>query len=333
MPKREAYTAWCALKTAQHSFQARENFKNLVCQLSHQDLAKPLSDKALRDIPEFALFELCSDGDDQTLSHLLSSMESIPVDSLLPSAQGAGLNPRGLTWFQVLSLAHSLLSRCFWPGDGSYGSLSHAHSLTDHLVRQYQALDSFLQRHLPLFSASCSLPSLPPPLLPDTQTLKSPLPLGHLKASECEMTVVWYRPQGNTQLVSSVKRRWQSAERDLAGTDSLKPQEKTDDVIEESSDIVGGSHDADDIILGLFGFNQKPVKLPQPGMPVTPAVEVFAATLSVSDLARLKDSLRELLEATQGHRVSGRPISRSPSRLRRQVEKNQREQASLQVSV
>ena len=315
MTKREAYTAWCALKTAQQSLVARETLQNLTSQLHHQDLARPLSEKALGGVPEFVLLELCGVGD-PALSSLLSAAERVPVDLLVPSAQTVPSATK-LTWFQVVSFAHSLLTRCFWPQD-SDNSLPRTHTLTPSLHTQYQALALFLQHHLTLFSSSCALPSLPPSLLPSTTPPPSPSPKAHtqhLRASENEVTVVWYRPPPNSHL----HRHISSSKNDITIT---------------SRDVTCGSRDQDDIIVGVFGFNQKAVKVPQPGLTVTPVVEVFAVCLASQDLAQLREMWRELSQASRGYldsRLSRRPISRSPSRLRKQVEKNQQVQAGLHV--
>ena len=166
------------------------------------------------------------------------------------------------------------------------------------------------------------------------------------------MTVVWHRPQPNSHLalhISSDRRaglllnksRNDSGEK--YATDSADRAETAvlDEVTSKShdlDDVTSGSRDQkDDIILGLFGFNRKAVKPPpQSGPPVTPAVEVFAVSVRSGDLDQLRHTWRQLSGAAQGlldNRLAGRPISRSPSRQRKQVEKNQQVQASMKVKV
>ena len=364
--KKETYTAWCAVKTAQVSLQARDSLRSLTSQLNHPELSKPLSEKALADLPEFALLELCRGEDDPTLSSLLSSSEAVPVDLPLSRAQPS----TKLTWFQVVSYAYSLLTRCFWPHTLASSPLPTTHTLTPSLHSRYHTLASLLQRHLPVFSSTCSLPSLPPSLLPGTPPATTkPHLYQHLRASDGEVTVVWYRPPPNsplTQHIYSNKRASlplkkpeaeycvqgegeEKSANDLGKKDGATLREtavdyavsKSHDLGDVTSgshdlgDVTSGSHDQeDDIILGLFGFNQRAVKPPpQSGPPLTPAVEVFAVRVSSNDLAQLRDTWRQLSGAAQDNQLSGRPISRSPSRQRKQVEKNQQVQATIQVFI
>jgi hypothetical protein len=163
------------------------------------------------------------------------------------------------------------------------------------------------------------------------------------------MTVVWYRPQPNSPFalhISSDKRAGlplKKPRNDLGSADraTLRETAVPDEVMSKShdlNDVTSGSRDQkDDIILGLFGFNQKAVKPPpQSGPPVTPAVEVFAVSVRSGDLDQLRHTWRQLSGAAQGlldNRLAGRPISRSASRQRKQVEKNQQVQASMQVKL
>ena len=292
--------------------------------------------------------ELCRGGEYSALSCLLSSSEAPPAELLLPRAQPVPATK--ITWFQVVSYAYSLLTRCFWPHPltpSPNSQLPNIHTLTPSLHSQYRALASFLQYHLPVFSSSCSLPSLPPSLLPTTPPPSAkPQLYQHLGASEGEMTVVWYRPQPNSPFalhISSDKRAGLPPRNDLGSADraTLRETAVPDEVMSKShdlNDVTSGSRDQkDDIILGLFGFNQKAVKPPpQSGPPVTPAVEVFAVSVRSGDLDQLRHTWRQLSGAAQGlldNRLAGRPISRSASRQRKQVEKNQQVQASMQVKM
>ena len=168
--KKESFAAWCSLRTARQAHLARERFQSLTSQLHTPELAKTLPDKALADMPDFALLELCPG--ESVLGSLLSSCETLPVDLLVPSQQS--VRPAGLTWFHVVSHAYSILIRCFWPPNlPSHTSTSSPplpHTLTPSLHAKYHALASFLQQHCPLFSTSCSHPQPPPPPPP-------PLPL------------------------------------------------------------------------------------------------------------------------------------------------------------
>ena len=165
------------------------------------------------------------------------------------------------------------------------------------------------------------------------------------------MTVVWHRLQPNSPLALHISPERQAGlllnkSRNDSGADSadratLRETAVLDEVMSKShdlDDVTSGSRDQkDDIILGLFGFNRKAVKPPpQSGPPVTPAVEVFAVSVRSGDLDQLRHTWRQLSGAAQGlldNRLAGRPISRSPSRQRKQVEKNQQVQASMKVKV
>ena len=324
--KRGAYTAWCALKTARQAQLARESFQSLSSQLHHPELAKTLPDKALGELPDFALLELGrgESGEDESLASLLltTSDSPPPLDALLSTAQLVQTQG-GLTWFQVLGLSYSILVRCFWPpASGPVASwLPHTHTLTSSLHTRCHALLSFLHQHCPTFATSCTLPTLPPSLIPTPTPSKMPPPGGpilgapslhHLRASDAEVTVVWCRPPPN------------SPTRLNAGGSHDHPD-----------DVMAGSRDQQDyVVVGVFGFNQRSLKQPQPGSTGIPAVEVFSVRMRSGDLGRLREVWDELLEAAQdylGGRLSGRPVSRSPSRLRKQAEKTQRIQAGLQV--
>lgn len=357
--RKDAYAAWCALKTAQQAHLARDHFQHLTSQLHKSDLTKDIPEKLLVELPDFALIDLCG-SINSTMSHLLASIEALPIDVLIPSAQMT--QRAGLTWFQVMAYTYSILTRCFWPTDLPHHHPLwplHTHPLTPSLHAKYHSLMLFLQKHCPSFSATCSLPSLPPSLFPTSQNDKSPLrgrvtnttpsapstrSLSHLRASENEVTVLWYRPPAGSQLllVGGAK----------AGTDELtQPKVSGEDEAqvngiagngvkndEQSLPDADGCPDSGDVILGLFGFNQKAVKPPQPNATsttVTPHVEVFNVSVSSVGLGVLQDKWQDLSSATQeylGSHVTGRPISRSPSRLRKQAEKTLRLQAGLQVT-
>lgn len=321
--KKDIYMAWCCLKTAQHAHLARETFKTLTSQLHHPELAKTIPDKALTDIPEFVLLE-CDHSNDDILTYLLTSKDApLPIDILVPSAQM--VQSRGLTWFKIVAFTYSILSRCFWPSttsDQNGRSFSSIHSLTSSLYTRYYTLISFLHKHCPLFATSCTLPSLPPSLVTPSSPTKttpggvifypqSPSSLRHLQANDREMTIVWYKPSCDSPLLLlNIRSR-------------------------DHDDVMVGSRDQDDdIILGVFGFNQKALKQPKIDSTSIPSVDVFNVHIRATDLEHLKQRWEELSDTAQNYldsHLSGRPVSRSPSRLRKQAEKTQQIQAGLQV--
>ena len=386
--KREAYMAWCALKTARQSLLARESFQRLTSQLHDPDLAKTVPERALADMPDFALLELC--GGDSVLDDLLRSVGATPIDLLAPSAQP--VRPATLTWFQVVSHAYSILTRCFW--ELSTAGLLDIHSLTASLHAKYHALASFLQQYCPAFSKSCSLPVLPPSLLqtPPPSTGSSThvtIPLSadsppHLRAGEGEVTVLWHRPPPHSHLAGDGRsgeagggdlagdgRSGEAGGGDLAGREQGSPdkeegeeesgekghedalldqhtssgpnaaasaergrEDERSSTLNDTSYRGKGRRASEDAIVGVIGFNQKAVKPPQQPNTPSPRVEVFTVRVSCRALSRLRDEWAELSRAAQGYldgHVTGRPVSRSPSRQRKHAEKTQRLQAGLQV--
>ena len=341
--KKVVYTAWCALKTAQQALHARDNFQNLATQLHNPDLAKPIPQKTLADLPEFALLELCG-SDHSLLTGLLTSSDIPSIDLLVPSGQT--VLPATLTWCHVVAHTYAVLVRLFWPTDLS--PLPRTHTLTSSLHTQFTALATFLNKHCPSFSASCSLSALPPSLLPSHNSPAGtatqggsgggPIaaPLHHLRASDNELTVVWYKPPANCQLlqyIASVRPKLSSVHV-VGEQDSncpVNPDGKSVDT--ETTPTGTASRDlSGDIILGVFGFNQRAVKSTST---TCPAVEVFTVRSSTSHLTQLQETWEELSVAAQGYldgHLSGRPVSRSPSRLRKQAEKTQRVHAGLQVN-
>lgn len=347
--RKDAYAAWCALKTAQKAHLARDHLQHLTSQLHNSDLAKVIPERLLAELPDFTLIDLC--GCDSTMDHLLTSSEALPVDVLVPSAQTT--QAAGLTWFQVASYTYSILARCFWPTDLPQDNplwVLNTHLLTPSLHAKYHSLVLFLQKHCQSFSVSCSLPSLPPSLLQTEDTPSrgrvalspSPTrPLSHLRASENSITVLWYRPQISSQLLLvETKARMDVTHSKVADEvgaqqNAISEDDRNVKRIDESSPLTDGFPVSDDVILGLFGFNQKAVRPPQLNVTSsTPYVEVFHVCVASTALTELQGKWQDLLLATQGYlesHVTGRPVSRSPSRLRKQVEKTQRLQAGLQV--
>ena len=357
--KRTAYAAWCALKTSRQALVAGERLQQLTAQLNNPDLAKRVPEKALSDMPDFSLLHLCK-RDNSIINSLLNSSDTLPVDLLLPSAQRVVCG--GLTWFQVVTHTYGILTHCFWPPDMvttlSSSLLPRIHTLTPSLHTEYHALVCFLNKHCPLFLSSCSLPSLPTSLLPPppahqgTTTAAGPHPLtapptNHLRASDGEVTVVWYTPPADSALLQHTSKMRRDTEtsagrEELSKTTSESKTKQVTPTLTATNETTpsrpvhtrNGSHDMScdgDIIFGVFGFNQRSVK-PHPSSPA--AVEVFTARLTASDLTQLRQMWQELSVAAKDYldeHLSGRPISRSPSRLRKQAEKTQKIQAGLQV--
>ena len=332
------YTAWCAMRTAQQSLLSRQSLLLLTSQLHNPDLARPLPEKALSCLPDFALLELCASN--TLLDTLLLSQDLIPCDLLSPSAQTA--QAAGLTWFRVVTYASSLLQMCFWPSSLSRGSgwTLHYHSLTPSLHAKFLCLASFLQQNCTIFSKSCLLPTLPPSLLSPsppknqppmgspTRTVAPPNPdtLSHLSAREGEVAVLWLHPPLHPHSHTGAGKPSDGA---------ASPSRDEDGATSPSREKDGGVSSREQRIIGLFGFNSKAVKPHPPPSALAAGIEVHSVSLSLAALSQLQEEWQELVGAAQGcldGRVTGRPISRSPSRQRKHLEKTQRIQAGLQVS-
>ena len=371
--KKESFAAWCALRTARQAHLARESLQRLTSQLYNPDLAKTIPDKAMADMPDCALLELRPG--ESVLGSLLGSCETLPVDLLVPSLQSvrpAGMTWFHVVSHAYCILVRCFWPHGL-PSHTSTSSPPPTHTLTPSLHAKYHALASFLQQHCPTFSTACSLPSLPPSLFPlPTTTTRGATTIGgglsrpsdcppHLRAGEGEVTVVWYRPPAHSQLLNEVRARGnvlstqamdleREASRQGAGLENtttsgdliLKMDDTGSEVErreETSREKVAATAEMptsnDNIILGLFGFNQKAVRPPQTSSTtITPSVQVFQVCVNSTGLRRLQEVWTDISTAAQeyldGH-VTGRPVSRSPSRLRKQAEKTQKIHAGLQV--
>ena len=294
---REAFFAWCSIRTAQHIVGITQGLHRLTAEIRNEEVAKLLPDKAIMNMPDFALLEICRPHD--VADVLVTSVESVSVDVLAPSAQV--VDTIGLSWFKVLAYTHTLLQKCFWqksslPATNSRWSL-HYHCLTPIFYQRSRAMLDFLAVHFPPFS-SLRIPS-PVGALPSVSaTQKSTLsfqpapgqqsvvpPLspaaepGHLSAGDAELNVIWMKP-----FVCA-----ESAEE----TDATSP------------------------ILGLFAMNQKAIKITN-----TTAINFKAMNMNVllvkttvPALLELYNTWEDLAVAAKDYldtKATSRPISRSP---------------------
>ena len=306
---REAYSAWCLVKTAHQALTAGHNIQLLTAELHNEDVVKVLSEKVLAEMPDFALLELCQSR--SILGTLATTLQEIPPEVLLPSARST--SSAGLNWFKVIVYTKLLLLKCFWQKSllpSSDWSL-HYNMLTPSVYPKCKAMIAFLSNHYQPFSASCKVPlplstlmSIPaktstpatPSVIPQS-TGPSSTDAYHT-AGNTELTVIWYQP-----FLPSLK-----------GT-TIQPSDST--------------------ITGLFALNFKAVRSHPLSNFGAAEIEVHVVKTSVSALTELHTTWEELAVLaktyldTRGGAV--RPVSRSPSRQKRITERSQKTPPELQV--
>ena len=193
---RETFAAWYFVKLAQQCQNSLQSFKQLASELHNEDACKPLSEKAVSELPDFALLDLCASPPHETLDFTANSVELPPVEALAPTAQYALTS--GLTWFKVLQYLDSLLQQCFWPSSTLHGCSwqLHYNSLSSTAYPKFKALLNFVSSYFPPFVKACKPPSIPPaitiPQQQQQQQQKSGTTL--VESNDFELTVVWYRP-------------------------------------------------------------------------------------------------------------------------------------------
>ena len=315
---REAFLAWCSIRTTQHMAVVTQGIHRLTAEIRNEEVTKLLPDNAVVNLPDFALLDICRPHDVTDI--LATSVESVPVDVLAPSAQVVDCN--GLSWFKVLAYTHTLLQKCFWqkstlPATNSRWSL-HYYCLTPTFYQRSRAMLAFLAVHFPPF-LSLRIPS-PVSALPSVSgTQKSTLsfqpapgqqsvvpPLGpvaepeHLSAGDAELNVIWLKP---FVCAESAKE-----------TDVANPP-----------------------ILGLFAMNQKAIKFTS-STPVSfkaMSVNVLLVKTTVPALSDLHNTWEELAVAAKDYldtKATSRPLSRSPSKQKKS-DQSLKPPSELQVGI
>ena len=280
---KEDYQAWCALRLAATCIERLEKLALLASELHHSELNSSLPDSLVNKIPDCALLDLCPSQD--ITEALLRNTEPHPLNCLLPSNQF--VSPKGLTWFILIGYYNSLLRKCFWPSSVAthcnWGLRSHC--LSSLVSPRAKVMLEFLVTHCPLFKSSCTIPSVPRPLLllldaatsgdstpqQRTQTIEAP---SYLTSGEEEVSVFWYPLPGNT-------------------------------------------------LRGLFSLSHKNIKSLQflnPSLSTrSSGCQVFVVSVDLSTLAELRSLWEELAQKCNQFVTEQvtRPLSRSPSRMRR----------------
>lgn len=295
---KEGYLAWCMVRATQRIWTARQALQGLASSASHQEMTKPLSDKILQDLPDFALLELqvqC-----KTLQQLGSKAVLLPIESLLPSRQ---FRPRKvLNWFKVVNYFSRLVQRCYWQKatlhlpDSDWAL--HYNFTTLSVYAKAKAVYNFLNTHCTAFKP-CVMPPLPQlsmlpggtysPWTGSMSVHREP----HLAAGETEVTVVWC-------------------------SNPFSP------LCGEGAESGHPTSAASEHITGYFAMNTRAVYFPISNEPHTLGVETHIIHTSLRELSELHGNwveLGKLVGVYLDSRALLRPSSRSPSKIRR-AEKN-----------
>ena len=292
---REAYVSWCAAKAAQQCMLSVQGLQTLTAELRNAAATRPLSEKAMRSLPDFALLDLIP------LAPVgMKGLEALPVEQLIPNVQQ--YQQFSVNWFTVLTYTYKLLQRCFWSAKISSSGTSvwnlHHHSCTPRIFYQCRALLGFLKVHCSDLWSSAAFPAFPRTLHTtptDGQRSISVAPptleeLSYLQAGDQELTIVWSSP--------------------LLGS----PQESS--------------------VLALFAFNYKSIKAHPPTNLSAVGIEVYSIPVSCLALNDLRTTWEELVDMTKAflqNTAMPRPTSRSPSKQKMKLERSLLPPASLQA--
>ena len=288
---KEGYLAWCMIKLALQTSTAEKSFQALVLTVQNNDLTKPLSDRVLQDLPDFALHELCPQS--EAMDILMSQIDILPIESHMPSKQQR--LDVGLNWFKIINYCYRLIQRCYWqkaPLDLSTSEWNlHYHSMTPFLHTKAKAMVSFLSAHCSSFKA-CLIPPLPRSafqqgigVLPKKISSCEP----HLTAHESEVVIYWHKD--NHPVVPSC--------------DSVPISEP----ILES-----------DRITGYFAMNHRSVQYPNNSDSHYLGLETHIVHISNKKLSELHESWKELTRRVNAYleaKANTRPVSRSPSKQKK----------------
>lgn len=304
---KDNYLSWSMIKAGLRTATAHQSLQALASAANNPDLTKPLSDKALQDLPDFILLELHPQC--RGLSTLVSQPALLSIESLLPSKQ---YRPQfKLTWFKIVNYYMRLLRRCHWQKgtlqlpDSDWG-LYYNHT-TPFIYAKAKAVLHYLSTHCSLFKP-CLIPSMAPMnMLPSGGSFSTwmsgtntPHREPHLAASETDVTIVWFNNPLPPPLQTHTN--WST------GGTSPSPE-----AIPPS-----------DRITGYFAMNLKPVNFPLHSEPHLLGVDVHMVHTSLRKLSGLHQSWKELSGEVSSYmesRANMRPTSRSPSKQKR-AEKN-----------
>lgn len=187
---RDKIVAWNCVKAAATIKQSYLSLSTITASLHKEEILKALPDKALVDLPDFALMELCGS--------VTPHQDPLPVESISPSRQS--FSSMELTWLPILNY-HCSLHQQFTPTRGLLPN-----GLPEDVITtssQCSNLHHFLSDHLPYYSKTCIIPGIPKVLIPYAVSQQSaPSMTGsYIPVGEWEVAILWNTPVFNPSQV------------------------------------------------------------------------------------------------------------------------------------
>lgn len=187
---RDKIVAWNCVKAAATIKQSYLSLSTITASLHKEEILKTLPDRALVELPDFVLVELCGSA---------SPFEDpLPVESLSPSRQS--FCSAELTWLPILNYHYSLHQQ-FTPTHGLLPNGLPSDVTT--IASQCSNLHHFLSDHLPYYSKTCVIPAIPKVLIPYAMSQQSaPAMTGsYAPVGEWEVLILWNTSVFNTSEV------------------------------------------------------------------------------------------------------------------------------------
>lgn len=180
---RDKVVAWNCVKAAATIKQSYIFLSTITASLHKEEIMKALHDKALVDLPDFVLMELCGSASPH--------QDPLPVERLSPSRQS--FSSMELTWLPILNY-HCSLHQQFTPTHGLLPNGLPSDTITT--SSQCSNLHNFLSDHLPYYSKTCIIPAIPKVLIPYAVSQQSaPAMTGsYTPIGEWEVIVLWNTP-------------------------------------------------------------------------------------------------------------------------------------------
>ena len=274
------YQAWVALRLANTCIERQSNLVQLSSELHNDDINSLIPNTLLKIIPDYIINDLSPTK--EVTERLINDTEPLPLGGLLPPASNSSLKD-GITWFSLIGHYQRLLRKCFKPLLSNSLAGLRTHCLSHLVIPQARILLEFLLAHCESFNMKCAIPKAPPPLLAlsDSETTPS-------VATPTETPSYLMSEEGEVSLI------WY-----------------------ESSP---------EVLKGFITLNHKPIK----SIPATPSsslhmkytgAEVFIVSVESSKLEELCHLWEELGQKCNQFitEQTTRPLSRSPSRMKRKT--------------
>ena len=187
---RDKIVAWNCIKAAAAIKQSYLSLSTITASLHKEEILKTLPDKAIVDLPDFVLMELCGS--------VSPHQDPLPMESIFPSRQS--FSSMELTWLPILNY-HCSLHQQFTPTRGLLPNGLPADVITT--ASQCSNLHHFLSDHLSYYSKSCVIPGIPKVLIPYAISQQSaPSMTGsYTPVGEWEVVILWNPPVFNPEQV------------------------------------------------------------------------------------------------------------------------------------